>query len=154
MNTSRIGRLWSRLIEESMSEDSCAPGATIGCSPRRQLQVNSEGPLHTLTVTNEEREVKQVEPSVAMFDLDGTLAYPAWPQRGTIGDPIPEGVELLRSVADAGYYCAIFSARPEWDRKLIERWVKLHALPIDAIHLGKPLAGIYIDDKGWRPDYV
>lgn len=85
------------------------------------------------------------------FDLDGVLAELVWPDRERIGDPIPDGVEILRHYADLGYTCVLYTARRKEDEPMIWKWIKEHQLPIESVHAGgKPLAGLYIDDRAWR----
>lgn len=91
-------------------------------------------------------------PAVAqiVFDLDGVLAEPSWPLRRTVGRPIPEGIALLRHMADKGYSICINTARPQVDEPVIWKWVLEHRLPVDKVRCEKPMASLYIDDKGWR----
>lgn len=90
-----------------------------------------------------------------VFDFDGTLAEPCWPQRGVVGKPIPEGIEMLKHYAEQGYVVYIQTARPEWDKGLIRKFVKDNRLPVDGISCGaKIAAGLYIDDRGHRPWYT
>lgn len=91
---------------------------------------------------------------IVIFDLDGTLAYSVWPNRGQIGEPIPEGVEMLWYYARKGYRTEIYTARPHIDHGLIWNWVHNHGLPIDAVNCGKPFGGLYVDDRAYRPDEV
>lgn len=81
-----------------------------------------------------------------LIDLDDTLAYQIWPEEG-IGDPIPENIEKLYKVIEAGYKAQIYTSRPWSDYELIRGWVELHNLPISRIICGKPLGHKIVDDK-------
>lgn len=88
---------------------------------------------------------------VAVFDLDGTLAEPVWPDRSRIGDPIPTGVSMLNKYAARGYTIIIDTARRIWDKPMVVAWVKKHNLPVDGIRCGKKIkAAVYVDDRALR----
>lgn len=89
-----------------------------------------------------------------VFDLDGVLATPTWPLRGIVGDPIPEGLELLRHYANQGFCIWIHTARRETDKPAIWEWVKRHRLPVDVVLCGKPMAALYVDDRAYQPEWV
>lgn len=63
------------------------------------------------------------------IDFDGTIAkygeYKGW---NSVGEPIDEALQFLRTVAKLGEPLAIFSARARDPRgkRAIERWVKEH----------------------------
>lgn len=88
---------------------------------------------------------------VVVFDLDGTLAEPTWPQRHTIGDPIPQGLSALRHYAEQGLVIIVHTSRPLDDLDLIWDWLESWDLPVDRVICNKPLAALYVDDRGWRP---
>lgn len=87
----------------------------------------------------------------AGIDLDGTLAQPVWtPENPTseIGDPILDNVAKARALHDAGWKIVIHTSRPWTDYEAIEWWALQHLpFPIRAIHCGKGLFGIMIDDR-------
>jgi hypothetical protein len=86
-----------------------------------------------------------------VFDLDGTLAESVWPDRGSIGDPIPEGVEMLKHYAGLGYSVVIDTARRPIDKDMIWAWVRKHRLPVDRVRTGRKIvAGLYVDDRAHR----
>jgi len=91
---------------------------------------------------------------IVVFDLDSTLATTTWPERYTIGPPIPEGVALLKHYAEQGYRIEILTARPHIDHGLIWHWIHQHKLPVDAVNCGKPFGGLYVDDRAYRPEYT
>jgi hypothetical protein len=87
------------------------------------------------------------------FDFDDVLAVSVWPEPG-IGEPIPEGLDMLKHYQDEDYRVFIHTSRQWADQHQIEVW--LHdflgldrALQVQVI-CGKPLAGLYIDDRGFR----
>ena len=89
------------------------------------------------------------------FDLDGTLAVNTWPDH-SIGDPIPETVELLRQYVEDGYVCSIFTSRPEDHRVQIWSWLysaKLEHL-IYRVICDKPYFGLLVDDRSYNPPWL
>jgi hypothetical protein len=84
-------------------------------------------------------------------DLDGTLAEPVWtPENPTtdIGDPIWRNVAKLEEAVAVGYKVVIHTSRPDTDYQNIEKWLNHWQIPWKAIRTGKPLAALYIDDRG------
>jgi hydroxymethylpyrimidine pyrophosphatase-like HAD family hydrolase len=99
------------------------------------------------------------------FDLDGVLAsYKEWPEDGSIGDPLPAGVKLLKLCKEAGYKTVLSTCRTHpchgienqvKQAHLITAWLRENGLRglIDEIDdEGKPIADVYIDDRGLRFD--
>lgn len=84
-------------------------------------------------------------------DLDGTLAKSIWPKPG-IGQPIWKNVGKLHEAIDGGYKIVIHTSRHWEDYELIEEWLAHYNIPVTKIVCGKPLAKLYIDDKGRHAD--
>ena len=87
-----------------------------------------------------------------MVDLDGTLAEGVWPN-DHIGAPLPHAEEMLEHYY-YDYRIAIYTARGWNDLHKIEAWLKETRLGdwVDAVICGKPVAGLYIDDRSWNPN--
>lgn len=99
--------------------------------------------------------VRGQSPVRVAVDLDDTLAKGS----GKIDDPtigalIPEGVALVRHYAAKGYEVVIHTSRPWSDYGRILEWVDANRLPIADIYCAKVLAGLYVDDKAYRPPYT
>lgn len=87
------------------------------------------------------------------FDLDGVITrgvhdYPHY----DLCEINSRVVGLVRYLTKQRHIIIIHSARYEDDRELTEIWLKDNGVPFDELVLGKPLADIYIDDKGIRFD--
>lgn len=95
--------------------------------------------------------VRQEKVNTICVDLDGTLAEDTWPE-SRIGAPIPEGIEMLKHYRALGFAIVIFTARPESHGEKIWNWIYDHELEelVYDVQTGKPLACLYIDDRGWR----
>jgi SAM-dependent methyltransferase len=85
------------------------------------------------------------------FDIDGTLCT------NTEGDyenalPLLERIDQVNSLYDAGHEIVLHTARGfttgiDW-RTLTERQLQEWGVRYHALHMGKPRADIYVDDKG------
>jgi hypothetical protein len=73
-----------------------------------------------------------------------------------VGEPIPEGVKMLKYYFNAGYEVIIFTARPGDHKPMIYNWLQEQGLEdyVYEVRCGKPVSGLYIDDRAWRPPYV
>lgn len=92
------------------------------------------------------------EISVVAIDLDNTLAEGTWPSP-EVGEPISQGIELLKFYRSIGFEIVIHTARPQSHAFRIWQWLRDHgldALVYDVV-CGKPRADLYIDDKAWNP---
>lgn len=95
----------------------------------------------------------------AVFDLDDTISihknrdYPN-------ATPIIPVIEKIRKMKADGWEIIIYSARgqvsckgnidliEERNRPVVEKWLQEHAVPFDGLIFGKPIADLYVDDKG------
>src|SRR5260221_13995150 len=84
------------------------------------------------------------------MDLDGCLAKIVWPTRYVVGEPIPDGLKLLRYYASKGFSICIHTSRGQQDYDTIWNWIRKHNLPVDKVKCDKPIAAVYIDDRAWR----
>jgi len=89
------------------------------------------------------------------FDLDGTLAHSTWPSP-EIGEPIQEGVDLLLHYVNLGYAVTLYTSRPSSHKEAIEEWLQAYNLrdKVYDVRTEKPLAGLYVDDRAWRPPWA
>jgi hypothetical protein len=84
-----------------------------------------------------------------IFDFDGVLAVPIWPDR-RIGPAIQEGINMLQHYAEQGFKIVIFTSRPWHDQPFIKDWVEFESGVDVEVICGKPLATLYIDDRAVR----
>lgn len=106
----------------------------------------------------DERDLDVLFPSVppesmniVCFDFDGTLATDTWPSP-QCGEPILNGVSMLKHYVKTGYAIVIYSARPKSHESLIWRWLEEHDLRdfVYDVVGGKPRAALYVDDRGYK----
>lgn len=62
---------------------------------------------------------------------------------------VEETAILIQGLQDAKVKVVLYSARFEEDRLVTEQWLKGHAIAYDELHLGKPRAEVYVDDRGF-----
>lgn len=95
----------------------------------------------------------------AVFDLDDTICvhenrdYPN-------AKPIMSVIEKMRRLKREGWEIYIYSARGQVsckgdidliekrNRDIVQAWLDRHGVPYDKLIFGKPLADLYVDDKG------
>lgn len=92
-----------------------------------------------------------------VFDFDGVIhSYKSkWTADDVIPDPPVEGIkEAIEEIRDAGYRVIILSTRCSCasGRAAIEEWLKKYEIVVDDIVKEKPVAKVYIDDRGLRFD--
>jgi hypothetical protein len=85
------------------------------------------------------------------FDFDGVLAEDVWP-KVAVGEPIEKGLAMLRSYQKQGYEIVIYTSRPKSHENIIRLFLAFQDLSdvVYDITFEKPIAGIYIDDRGFR----
>jgi capsule biosynthesis phosphatase len=97
------------------------------------------------------------------IDMDGTICKNRSPdQKYSDIDPIEGAVTSLRNLKNQGHYIIIDTARHvrtcNWNEgqiiarqaKVLINWLDKHGIPYDEIWFSKPLADVYIDDKGMK----
>ena len=89
---------------------------------------------------------------VISLDFDGVIhRYSKGWGDGTIYDPpTPGTAEAMKKLMGAGYALVIHTTRIDHDE--IKRWLVKYDLPDIQVSNIKPIARIYIDDRGWRFD--
>ena len=81
---------------------------------------------------------------VVQIDFDGTISLNSG-GRNILGEPIPSGVELVRSLFKLGYRVMILTANPAPD--LVAQWCVKHGVPFTAVTSQKMPAVAYVDDR-------
>ncbi len=99
-------------------------------------------------------------PQTLCFDFDGTLCTNTGGAYDT-AEPFPWAIERVNALAAAGYRIIIFTARGtatgiDW-REVTEGQLERWGVRYDELHLGKPSAAVYIDDRAvhttdWQGD--
>ncbi len=89
------------------------------------------------------------------FDIDGTLCTNTEGSYAA-AEPFPDVIARVNALADAGHRVILFTARGsgtgiDW-RHLTERQLQSWGVKHHELHLGKPTADVYVDDKSVHVD--
>jgi len=92
------------------------------------------------------------------FDFDGVLHQYSEEAAGTYvptptGVPVAGAIDTTRVLVAMGYKLVIFSCRAtifDGGKEAIEKWLEKYDFPAMEVVLEKPLAKLYIDDRGFR----
>ncbi|MBK9118001.1 MAG: hypothetical protein IPM18_00110 [Phycisphaerales bacterium] len=90
-----------------------------------------------------------------MVDLDGVLCSEESFHNRPLAEPLPGAREALRKLRAAGHTVIIYTARGWGEQRVTEHWLRQHEFEYDGLHMGKPIADVWIDDRaiGFR-DWV
>ncbi|MGH3431044.1 MAG: 5' nucleotidase, NT5C type [Mycobacteriales bacterium] len=83
-------------------------------------------------------------------DLDGTICTEEQTFERALAKPIPGAREALAAMIEAGHTVVVYSSRSWSELKMTEAWLREHAIPYSGLHLGKPVADFFIDDRAVR----
>lgn len=103
--------------------------------------------------------VKPSNPPTAVIDVDGTICET---KNRDYVNAIPniKAILRIRELKSNGYKIVLFTSRGmascggdiakiiEKNDKVLRAWLSLHSVPFDELIFGKPLADLYVDDKG------
>ncbi len=87
------------------------------------------------------------------LDFDGVLHnYTEWTGVKPEGPPVEGALEAVTWMLQNGFKLEIFSARANhaMGEKAIEEWLVEHGFPAIPVSLQKPIADLYVDDRGFR----
>ncbi len=83
-------------------------------------------------------------------DLDGTICTEEQTFERALAKPIPGAREALAGMIEAGHTVIIYSSRSWSELRMTEAWLKDNDIPYSGLHLGKPVADVFIDDRSIR----
>lgn len=84
------------------------------------------------------------------FDLDGTLCYTEGTQYEN-STPIRPRIDAVNRLRDLGHTIIVFTGRGSVDegvREMTENQLKSWGIRCNRIIFGKPVADLYVDDRG------
>lgn len=85
-----------------------------------------------------------------MVDLDGVLCTEEAFFDRPLAEPIAGAREALQKLRAAGYVVVVYTARGWNEKRPTERWLAEHGFEYDGLHMGKPVADYWIDDRAIR----
>jgi len=81
-------------------------------------------------------------------DLDNTIAESAWSKdRFGIGKPLAGAVKVLQKLNKLGWKIVVYTVRPSYQYRDIEKYCKYYKIPVREILTGKPMFKFVVDDR-------
>jgi len=87
------------------------------------------------------------KPISIMVDLDGVISTEERVFDRPLAKEISGARQALLELKDAGHTVVIYTARGWAEYNVTKHWLDQHEIPYDAIHMGKPSANVWIDDR-------
>ncbi len=82
-----------------------------------------------------------------MIDLDGVLATEERTFERPLAEPLPGAPAALQALRDAGHTVIIYTARGWAEFRYTKDWLDRNGFAYDGLHMGKPIADVWIDDR-------
>jgi trehalose-6-phosphatase len=89
-------------------------------------------------------------PQTIMVDLDGVLATEERTFDRPLAQPLPGAREALQQLRDAGHTIVVYTARGWAEYRYTKQWLDDNGFAYDGLHMGKPIADVWIDDRAIR----
>ncbi|MBN2445387.1 MAG: hypothetical protein JXO22_01580 [Phycisphaerae bacterium] len=86
-------------------------------------------------------------PKAIMIDLDGVIASEERTFERPCANPLEGAREALQALHDAGHSVIIYTARGWAEYRYTKQWLDDNGFVYDGLHMGKPIADIWIDDR-------
>lgn len=89
-------------------------------------------------------------PKTIMVDLDGVICSEESFFDRPLAKPIDGAREALARLRAAGHTVVVYTARSWGEYRVAKRWLDEHGFEYDGLHMGKPVADVWIDDRALR----
>lgn len=89
-------------------------------------------------------------PKTIMIDLDGTICTEERTFERPLAEPIAGAREALEKLRAAGHTIIVYTARGWAEFRVAKQWLDDHGMVYDGLHMGKPIADVWIDDRALR----
>jgi hypothetical protein len=91
-------------------------------------------------------------PKTIMVDLDGVICTEEMFHDRPLAEPMAGAREALQKLRAAGYVVVVYTARSWGEYRYTKQWLDSHGFEYDGLHMGKPVADVWIDDRAVRFD--
>ncbi len=82
-----------------------------------------------------------------MVDLDGVLCTEEAFFDRPLARPMAGACAALKKLRAAGYTIVVYTARGWGEYRVTKQWLDEHGFVYDGLHMGKPVADVWIDDR-------
>lgn len=89
-------------------------------------------------------------PKTIMIDLDGVICTEERTFERPLAEPLAGAREALAQLRAAGHTVIIYTARNWPEYRVTKKWLDDHGFAYDGLHMGKPVADVWIDDRAIR----
>lgn len=90
------------------------------------------------------------KPMTIMVDMDGVICSEERVFERALAKPLDGAKEALDALKAAGHAIVVYTARGWQEYRVTKQWLDDHGIPYDQIHMGKPIAHVWIDDRAIR----
>ncbi len=91
-----------------------------------------------------------IRPKTIMVDLDGVICTEERTFERPLAQPIAGAREALERLRAAGHTVIVYTGRGWPEYKATRKWLDDHGFQYDGLHMGKPIADVWIDDRAIR----
>ena len=85
-----------------------------------------------------------------MVDLDGVICTEERTFDRPLAKPLPGAREAIAALKAAGHTVVVYTARGWAEFRTTKKWLEDHGIEHDGLHMGKPIADVWIDDRAVR----
>ncbi len=89
-------------------------------------------------------------PKTIMIDLDGVICTEERTFERPLAKPLDGAREAVERLRAAGHTVIVYTARTWSEYKVTKKWLDDHGFQFDGLHMGKPVADVWIDDRAVR----
>ena len=89
-----------------------------------------------------------------LIDMDGVICTEEKTFERALAKPIPGAKEAIDALKAEGHQLIIYTARSWAELAMTKAWLEKHKIQYDGVHMGKPVADCFVDDRaiaytGW-----
>lgn len=85
-----------------------------------------------------------------MIDLDGVICTEERTFERPLAKPVTGAKEAIQRLRDAGHTVIVYTGRGWPEYRVTKQWLDENGIAYDGLHMGKPIADIWIDDRAVR----